>query len=162
MLINIIATKISNILFPRRDRKEKAMWIFKNKSLFSWFSTRNDHLLSFSDHMLWSRFSRGSLLLFSGSSDMFCKNDIHKNLQKSQENTCARVSLPGLRPATFLKKRPWHRYFPVNFVKFLRIPIFIEHLWWLLLSFILTKRLIQYKKNLLQLQWVNGNMPYVC
>ena len=26
----------------------------------------------------------------------------------------------GLRPATLLKKRLWHRYFPVNFAKFLR------------------------------------------
>ena len=25
-------------------------------------------------------------------------------------------------PATLLKKRLWHRYFPVNFAKFLRIP----------------------------------------
>ena len=30
----------------------------------------------------------------------------------------------GLNPATLLKKRLWHRYFPVNFVKFLRIPFF--------------------------------------
>ena len=28
----------------------------------------------------------------------------------------------GLRPATLLKKRLWYRYFPVNFVKFLRTP----------------------------------------
>ena len=28
----------------------------------------------------------------------------------------------GLRPATLLKKRLWHRYFPVNFAKFLRTP----------------------------------------
>ena len=28
----------------------------------------------------------------------------------------------GLRPATLLKKRPWHRRFPVNFGKFLRTP----------------------------------------
>ena len=27
-----------------------------------------------------------------------------------------------LRPATLLKKRLWHRRFPVNFVKFLRTP----------------------------------------
>ena len=40
----------------------------------------------------------------------------------------------GLRPATLLKKRLWHRCFPVNFVKFLRTPFFIEHLWWLLLQ----------------------------
>ena len=38
----------------------------------------------------------------------------------------------GVRPATLLKKRLWHRYFPVNFAKLLRTPFFIEHLWWLL------------------------------
>ena len=35
-------------------------------------------------------------------------------------------------PAALLKKRFWHRCFPVNFAKFLRTPFFIEHLWWLL------------------------------
>ena len=29
----------------------------------------------------------------------------------------------------------WHRCFPVNFVKFLRTPFCIEHLWWLFLVF---------------------------
>ena len=28
--------------------------------------------------------------------------------------------IAGLRPATLLKKRPWHRSFPVSFAKFLR------------------------------------------
>ena len=28
----------------------------------------------------------------------------------------------GLKPAALLKKRHWHRCFPSNFVKFLRIP----------------------------------------
>ena len=28
----------------------------------------------------------------------------------------------GLRPATLLKKRLWHRRFPVNFAKLLRTP----------------------------------------
>ena len=32
-------------------------------------------------------------------------------------------------PATLLKKRLWHRCFPVNFEKFLRTPFLIEHLW---------------------------------
>ena len=46
-------------------------------------------------------------------------------LQNSQENSCARVSFliklqVFLRPATLLKKRLWHRCFPVNFVNFLR------------------------------------------
>ena len=39
-----------------------------------------------------------------------------------------------LRPTTLLKKRLWHRYFPVNFAKFLKKPFFTEHLWWLLLA----------------------------
>ena len=54
--------------------------------------------------------------------------------QNSQGNTCARVSfLIKLQapPATLLKKRLWHRCFPVNFVKFIRTPFFTEHLWWL-------------------------------
>ena len=31
-------------------------------------------------------------------------------------------------PATLLKKRLWHRCFPVNFAKFLRTPFLTEHL----------------------------------
>ena len=34
----------------------------------------------------------------------------------------------GLRTATLLKKRLWHRYFSVNFEKFLRTFFFTEHL----------------------------------
>ena len=62
--------------------------------------------------------------------------------QNSQENTCARVSFliklqaSGLSPTTLLKKRLWHRCFPVNFVKFLRTLFFTNHLWWLLLCMI--------------------------
>ena len=59
--------------------------------------------------------------------------------RNSQENTCAGVSFlikfQASRPATLLKKRLWHRCFPVNFGKFLRILFFIEHLWWLPLDF---------------------------
>ena len=33
----------------------------------------------------------------------------------------------------FIKKRLWHRCFPVNFAKFPRTPFFTEHLRWLLL-----------------------------
>ena len=41
----------------------------------------------------------------------------------------------GLGPPASLKKRLWHRFFPVNFAKFLRIPFFTEHLRWLPQSF---------------------------
>ena len=40
----------------------------------------------------------------------------------------------GLRPATLLKKRLWHKCFPVNFAKFLRTPFLIKHLQWLLIT----------------------------
>ena len=39
-----------------------------------------------------------------------------------------------------IKKTLWHRYFPVNFVKFIRTPFFMEHLWWLLLLFIIKNK----------------------
>ena len=42
--------------------------------------------------------------------------------QNSQENL-------GLRAATLLRKRLYHRGFPVNFVKFVRTLFFTEHLW---------------------------------
>ena len=62
--------------------------------------------------------------------------------QNTQENTCARVFLLiklQAPPATLLKKRLWHRCFPVYFAKFLRAPFFTEHLWRLLLTTIDSK-----------------------
>ena len=56
--------------------------------------------------------------------------------QNSQEKTCARVffnKVAELKSAPLLKKRLWHRCFPVNFVKYLRTPFLTGHLWWLLL-----------------------------
>ena len=47
-----------------------------------------------------------------------------------RKHTCT----SGLRSATLLKKKLWHRYFLVNFAQFLKTPVFIEHLWWLLLD----------------------------
>ena len=40
---------------------------------------------------------------------------------------------------TLLKKRLWHRCFPVNFAKFLRTPFLTEQLRWLLLVTIIAK-----------------------
>ena len=68
---------------------------------------------------------------------VFCKKRVLRNFANLQENTCTRVSfLIKLQagPATLLKKRLWHRCFPVNFAKFLRTTFFTEHLWWLLLK----------------------------
>ena len=47
--------------------------------------------------------------------DVLCKK-VFLEIFNSQEN------FTGFRPATLLKKRLLHRCFPVNLVKFLRIP----------------------------------------
>ena len=39
-----------------------------------------------------------------------------------------KLQASGLRPATLLKKRLWHRCFPMNFSKFSRTLSFIEQL----------------------------------
>ena len=42
-----------------------------------------------------------------------------------------------LRSATLLRKKLWHRCFPVNFAKFTKMPFLRKHLWWLLLTSVL-------------------------
>ena len=59
--------------------------------------------------------------------------------QKWQENTCARVSFLIKLEASacsFIKKRLWHRCFPVNFAKFLRTSFLQNTSGWLLLTFL--------------------------
>ena len=49
-----------------------------------------------------------------------------RNFEKfTEEHLCQSLyfnKVPGLCPATLLKKRLWHRCFPLNFTKFLRTP----------------------------------------
>ena len=52
------------------------------------------------------------------------------------------VKVAGLQPATLLKKRLWHRNFPVNFAKFLTTPILQDAFERLLLRFVV--KLITY------------------
>ena len=69
--------------------------------------------------------------------EVFYKKGVYRNFIKfTGKHLCQSFFLnkvAGFRPATLLKKRLLHICFPVNFVKFLRTPFFIEHLWWLLL-----------------------------
>ena len=59
--------------------------------------------------------------------EVFYKVDVLKHFRSNRP--------VRFRPATLLKMKLWHRCFPVNFAKFLRIPYFTEHLRWLLLTF---------------------------
>ena len=74
----------------------------------------------------------------SSRQEVFYEKGVLRKFAKHRK-TPVRVSFliklqaSGLRPAALLKKRLWHRCFPVNFVKFLGTPIPTEHLWSLLL-----------------------------
>ena len=63
-------------------------------------------------------FNRGS------RAEVFCEKGVLKNFAKFK---------PASLPATSIKKRLWHRCFPVNFEKFVRTPFLSEHLGGLLL-----------------------------
>ena len=87
-----------------------------------------DELLLF----LWLALNRSS------RPEVFCKKSVIWNFEKFA-GTCARdsflIKLQALGCSfILLKKRPWYRFFPVNFAKFLRISFFTERLWWPLLS----------------------------
>ena len=65
--------------------------------------------------------------------EVFCKKScswtFHKIHRKTPVPFLIKWHASGLRPATLLKKRLWHRCFPVNFSKFLGIALTTEHLW---------------------------------
>ena len=85
----------------------------------------------------WKKENCQCWLCRSSRLELFCKTGVLKNFTKfTGKHLCQRRFLnkvAGLRSTSLLKKRLCHRYFPVNFVNFLRAPFSIEHLWWLLL-----------------------------
>ena len=99
-------------------------------------------LVSNSVFMRWKLFLTGVLFLEkqptieSSSPEVFCKKGVLGNFAKlTGKHLWQSLFLIKLQapPATLLKKRLWHKCFPVNFAKLLTTPFLIEHLWWLLL-----------------------------
>ena len=71
---------------------------------------------------------------------MLCKNSCSYFAKFKGKHLCQSLFLnkvASFRPATLLKKRLWHKCFPINFEKSLRMPFLRERLWWLLLHFYL-------------------------
>ena len=70
--------------------------------------------------------------------ELFSRNAVLRNSAKfTGTHLCQSLffkKVAGLRPAILLKKRLWHRCFPVNFAKLLRTPFLTEHLRWLIMD----------------------------
>ena len=68
----------------------------------------------------------------SSHPEVFCKEGVLRTFTKfTGKDLCQSLffnKVACLRPATLLKKRLWHRCFPVNFVKFQRTPFLTEYL----------------------------------
>ena len=106
----------------------------KRLLIYLWiYLKRLIHLMS-----KWVWFSFSVMKNRSSRPENFYKKGVLRNFTKlTGEHLCQGLffnKVAGLRPATRLEKRLWHRCFPVNFVKFLRTPFYIKHLWWLLLK----------------------------
>ena len=68
--------------------------------------------------------SKLSIIFRSSRPEVFCKKGILRNFAKITEKHLSQSfffnKVAGIRPATLLKKRLWHKCFPVNFAKFLK------------------------------------------
>ena len=73
-------------------------------------------------NIIWKKMMNLSKLR-SSRPEVFCKKGALRNFAKlTGKHLCQSLffnKVAGLRPATLLKKRLWHRWFPVNFAKFL-------------------------------------------
>ena len=72
----------------------------------------------------------------SSHPEVFCKNDVLRNFSKFKGKClCKSLFFKSCWPQSpiLLKKKLWHKSFPMNFAKFLSKPFLTEHLWLLLL-----------------------------
>ena len=65
--------------------------------------------------------------LRSSRPEVFCKKGVLRTFAKfTGKHLCQSC---GPQACNFIKKKLWHRCFPVNFAKFLRTPFLTEYLW---------------------------------
>ena len=100
----------------------------ENTECHGTFIPFKSHLNSKQESLIFLLF-RSWHLVRSSHPEVLCRKGVPRNFAKFTGNTCTRFSffnkVAGLRPKAckFIKKRLWHRYFHVNFAKFLRTPL---------------------------------------
>ena len=83
----------------------------------------------------WSLRHSRNKLLGSSRPEVFCKKGVLRNFARfTGKHLCKSFFYSINWPATLLKKKLWHRCFPVNLAKFVKTPFFKEYLRWLLLN----------------------------
>ena len=109
--------------------------IFTEKSILDFWQ---DSKYVSGGHQFWSKWSLKHIItLYKCHFSEAATRGVLRNFAKfAGKFLCQSFFLIKLqaRPATLLKKKLWHRCFPVNFAKFLRKSFFTEHLRWLLLQ----------------------------
>ena len=81
----------------------------------------------------------------SSHPEVFCKKGVPRNFAKFTRKYLYQsifYERCRLEACNFIKKQIRHKCFSVDFAKFLRTPLFAEHLQWLLLYLLLQKRFI--------------------
>ena len=122
-----LTIEMNNITEPGSSRSEvfckptnlskKRLWQRRFPVYFAKF-LRTPFLQNISGGFFWKLHIYSYLLILTQPA-FICSNSKMKTAENLVRSSNRRSSL---RAATLLKKRLWHRCFPVNFAKFLRIP----------------------------------------
>ena len=100
--------------------------------------------------------------------EVFCKKGVLKNfaeftgIHMYQKLFLNKVAF--LRPAALLKKRPWHRCFSVNFMKFLRTLFLRDCHWTRTKNHLVRKRTLNHstQKHLVCIEYLWGANSNLC
>ena len=87
----------------------------------------------------------------SSRPEVFSKKGVLTNFKKfTGKDLCQSLFFDKVAGLSLqLEKRLWQMCFPVNFVKFLKTPFFIEHPRWMLLSFNIKLKMFLKVKNII-------------
>ena len=118
--ITLIYTTDCNSWTIRWSMLTKRMW--RKEKTANLVSSRKAELYNC---RLWKRLTTDLIWYYRSSYlEVFCRKGTLKKFREIHRKTPVPEPLfnkvAGLRPATLLKKGPWHRCFLVNFAKFLR------------------------------------------
>ena len=139
--VNVLHLTVSNLCKVNRG----------NKSKINFIQIHNMHF--FVDHFyLHHLFPKCCTISRSSCPEVFCKKGLLRNFAKfTEKHLCQSLfynKRAGMRSTTLIKRRLWHRSFPVNFAKLLRTHFLTRQLPSLLLNLLCCTGIINLTKYL--------------